>query len=112
MERDVRRDELLSFLRSETKVTEVQSIIGKNARGNALLLYVWGETDVPGAKLAISVDELKEFILHEYVNSEEAIEFTGLMKELEQHDWEEGEYVEHFEVGGIRIEDVYLGGPR
>lgn len=88
--------------------------LGANRAGSVLLCRAWGETDCPGVKLARTVDEVRAFLIAEWLGSEDAEDYDGsntlqgVLAELAAHDWREDRTLSwQFEIGGVSIEDVY-----
>lgn len=85
---------------------------GVNRQGDALLCYAWGETDRPSVMTARTRDDVRRFIVAEWLGIEDAIdanfelELPRIMAEIEAHDWDNGALEWEFEIGGVRIEDV------
>jgi hypothetical protein len=88
--------------------------LGRNRIGTALLCYAWGESDRPVFRAARTLDEVRAFIVQEWLGSEDAEDhdgsntLQGVLQELADHDWrDEGELVWTFEIGGVKLVDAY-----
>lgn len=85
---------------------------GVNRKGDALLCYAWGETDRPSVMTARTRDDVRRFVVAEWLGVEDAIdadfepELPKIMAMLDAHDWNDGALEWKFEIGGVRIEDV------
>jgi hypothetical protein len=86
--------------------------LGINRVGDAILCYAFGETDRPDVFLARSADDIRRFILTEWIDDEDNETFKDVMAEIAQHDWcEDGELRYEFEIGGVYFEDVVAVTP-
>jgi len=86
--------------------------LGVNRVGDAILCYAWGETDRPDAYLAKSADDVKRFIVTEWIDDENDPTVKEVMDEIASHDWsDDGQLQYDFEIGGIRFEDVVAVTP-
>jgi hypothetical protein len=86
--------------------------LGVNRLGNAILCYAWGETDRPNAMLAKSKEEVRRFIVLEWIDDDKDPMVQEIMDELAAHDWnEDGELGYEFEIGGCVFEDVVAVTP-
>lgn len=88
--------------------------LGLNRMGTALLCYAWGESDRPVFHAARTVDEVRAFIVQQWLGSEDAEDYDGsntlqgVLQQLAEHDWrDEGELVWTFEIGGVKLVDAY-----
>ena len=87
---------------------------GVNRQGEALLCYAWGETDRPSVMIARTRDEVQHFIVAEWLGVEDAIdddfqpELPKIMARIDAHDWHDGALEWEFEIGGVRLEDVFM----
>jgi hypothetical protein len=77
----------------------------------AWLCKAWGETDIPAATFAMKRDDLRAFIVREWLGDEDALDgddepsLPRVMDDLDSHDWSEPWDAE-FEIGGLKIERV------
>lgn len=86
--------------------------LGVNRVGDAILCLAWGETDRTDAYLARTAEDIKRFIVTEWIDDENDPTVKETMDELAAHDWnEEGRYEIQFEIGGISFEDVVAVTP-
>lgn len=88
--------------------------LGLNRLGNALLCYAWGESDRPVFHAARTLQDVRKFIVEEWLGSEDATDYDGsntlqrVLQELAEHDWrDEGELVWTFEIGGVKLVDAF-----
>lgn len=70
-------------------------------RGTAFLCEAWGETEVPGVAIVYDLEGVRDFFVREVGGDD-----IPTLEQLEEHDWEEPWEVK-FEIGGVRISDVY-----
>lgn len=81
--------------------------LGVGRLGNAILCYAYGETDRPDAFLAKSSEDVRRFIVTEWIGDDSDPHVQEVMDELARHDWrEERKLLYEFEIGGVRFEDV------
>lgn len=81
--------------------------LGKNRRGDSILCFAWGETDAPYSFIAKTVEEVRQFIIDQWIGDEQDPYLSDLMKEISDHDWfNDGELEWTFEIGGLRLQDV------
>ena len=86
---------------------------GMNRQGDTLLCYACGETGRPSVMVARTRDDVRRFIVTEWLGVEDAIdadfqpELPKIMARLDAHDWHDGALEWEFEIGGVRIEDVF-----
>ena len=87
--------------------------LGLNRLGNALLCYAWGESDRPVFRTARTLEDVRVFIVQEWLGSEDAQDYDGsntlqgVLQQLAEHDWrDEGELVWTFEIGGVKLVDA------
>lgn len=86
--------------------------LGVNRVGDTILCYAWGETDRPNAMLAKSKEEVRRFIVLEWIDDDKDPMVQEIMDELAAHDWrEDGELRYEFEIGGCTFEDVVTVTP-
>lgn len=86
--------------------------LGRNRVGDAILCYAWGETDRPYVMLAKSTEDVKRFIVTEWIGDEGDPYIKEVMEELATHDWREnGELKHEFEIGGVSFQDVVVESP-
>lgn len=96
-------------------VREPMLPLGFNRQGGALLCYAWGETDRPVVMVARTYDDVRRFIVAEWLGVEDAIdanfepELPKILDKIDSHDWNDGALEWEFEIGGVRIEDVSIG---
>lgn len=84
--------------------------LGVNRVGNAILCYAWGETDRPDACLVKTADEVRRFLIREAFGNDKDPMLAEWMKEIAEWDWrEDGQLEWTFEIGGVRLEDVFEG---
>ena len=88
--------------------------MGLNRAGTALLCYAWGESDRPLFSAARSVQDVREFILEQWLGSEDAEDYDGenslarVLAELAAHDWrDDGVMLWEFEIGGVKLTDAF-----
>lgn len=72
------------------------------------LCQAWGETDLPVACIVSRRDEIQSFIVREWFGSEDDPELPTVMAEFDAHDWKDGPLEWEFEIGGVRISQVYV----
>lgn len=86
---------------------EQQGLLGVNRKGNAILCVAWGETDRPNAMLAPSIDNVRQFIVEEWIGDKNDPLVEEVMQELSTHDWsEDGTLKFTFECGAMTFQDV------
>ena len=72
-----------------------------------LLCHASGESEVPGVAIARTREQVKAFIVGQWLG-EYNEELDDIMGEFDSHDWEDEAYLEwQFEIGGVRLEQVY-----
>lgn len=82
--------------------------LGLNRKGNALMCYAWGESDAPVVMLARTAGDVRQFIVEQWLGDSEDPDLPGILAEVAKHDhYEEGPKVWTFEIGGVRLEDVF-----
>ena len=88
--------------------------LGLNRAGTALLCYAWGESDRPVFHAAHTLDDVRKFIVEQWIGSEDHEDYDGantlqgVLQELADHDWlDEGELVWTFEIGGVKLVDAF-----
>lgn len=82
--------------------------LGTNRVGDTILCYAWGETDRPEVFLAKTVEEVKAFIVTEWIDDVNHPYVQEIIDQLAAHDWrEEGEILYEFEIGGVSFKDVF-----
>lgn len=88
--------------------------LGVNRQGDTILCFAWGETDRPHFLPAQSIEDVRHFIVAEWLGVEDAIgaDFEPVLPEImariAAHDWDDGPLEWEFEIGGVRIEDVFM----
>lgn len=81
--------------------------LGINRRGDALLCTAWGETDRPDAFIARTLDEVKRFLVTEWLGDGDNPNVVWILEQLAEHDWDEnGELLWELEMGGVQLQDV------
>lgn len=85
--------------------------LGVNRIGDAILCYAWGETDRPDVFLARSAADIKRFIVTEWIDDEYDPIVKEVMDNMYHYDWNNGELLYEFEIGGVRFEDVVAVTP-
>lgn len=81
--------------------------LGVNRLGDTILCYAWGETERPNVMLARTKEEVRRFIVLEWIDDDKDPMVQEIMDELAAHDWrEDGELTYEFEIGGCRFVDV------
>jgi hypothetical protein len=86
----------------------MSSLIGRNRRGNALLCYLWGETEVPVVAIARTTDDVKQFIANEWTGESDCEELSSILQQIDEYDFS-ADYSKlriDFEIGGAIFEDV------
>lgn len=81
------------------------SLIGKNRKGNALLCYFWGESDIPILALAKTTEEVRQAIAGEWLGEYDGEEMDSIMEQIADHDFSETLRFD-FEIGGAKFKDV------
>jgi hypothetical protein len=88
--------------------------LGLNRAGNALLCYAWGESDRPVFHAAHSLQDVRKFIVEQWLGGEDAEDYDGgnslarILAQLAKHDWrDDGELVWTFEIGGVKLVDAF-----
>jgi len=88
--------------------------LGLNRQGSALLCYAWGESDRPVFHAAHTLQDVRKFIVEQWLGSEDATDYDGsntlqgVLQELAEHDWrDDGELVWLFEIGGVKLVDAF-----
>lgn len=83
-------------------------LLGVNRVGTKILGLAWGEQDRPDAALLASVDEVRNFLVEEWIGDKDDPLVDEVMRELAAHDWNEDREISwSFEVGGISLRDVF-----
>ena len=87
--------------------------LGVNRLGDTILCYAYGETDRPNVMLAKTKEDVRRFIVIEWIADDQDPMVQEIMDELSKHDWrEESELLYEFEIGGCRFEDVVSVTPK
>ena len=88
--------------------------LGLNRAGTALLCYAWGESDRPVFAAARTLDDVRKFILEQWLGGDDATDYDGsnslqnILAQLAEHDWrDEGELIWMFEIGGVKLVDAF-----
>jgi len=88
--------------------------LGLNRAGNALLCYAWGESDRPVFHAAHSLQDVRKFVVEQWLGSDDAEDYDGenslarILDTLAEHDWrDDGELVWTFEIGGMKLVDAF-----
>lgn len=85
---------------------------GIGRKGNALLVYAWGETEADEAAICRTRGQLRRAIADLIVGDDEP-EIDRVMAELALHDfgneYDDGDYQVVFEIGGFWVRDVFAG---
>lgn len=84
-------------------------LLGQNRRGNALLCYAWGETDVPSVAIVKTTGELRDFISCDWLGESDGEEMESILQQVDDHDFSADDASKlrfDFEIGGVIIEDV------
>lgn len=89
-------------------VVACSDFLGVNRVGTKILGVAWGEQDRPDAALLASADEVRNFLVEEWIGDKDDPLVADVMRELAAHDWnEDSEITWRFEVGGITLRDVF-----
>lgn len=88
--------------------------LGVNRGGSAILCYAWGESDRPCARVVHTLEEVKAFIVEQWLGSEDSVGgddepvLPGLLAEIAEHDWQDDQSLTwDFEIGGLKLTDVF-----
>lgn len=77
-------------------------------KGNALLCVFSGETDCPVAVIVETKDDLQQAIVDNWTGDAEDEETVQVMQDIDAHDFvEKGDMKFEFEIGGVKISDVF-----
>lgn len=84
------------------------TLLGVNRVGTKILGLAWGEQDRPDAALLASVDEVRNFVIEEWIGDKDDPLVEQVMRELADHDWSEDLEIKWtFEVGALSLRDVF-----
>lgn len=89
-------------------VVACSDLLGVNRVGTKILGVAWGEQDRQDAALLASADEVRNFLVEEWIGDKDDPLVADVMRELAAHDWnEDSEITWRFEVGGVTLRDVF-----
>lgn len=72
-----------------------------------ILCHASGESEVPAVAIAKNRDQVRAFVLGQWVGGE-GPELDEAMAEFDAHDWGDEPWLEwKFEIGGVKLEQVY-----
>ncbi len=85
----------------------MSKLLGKNRKGNAMLCYLYGETDRPVVVIARTSDEVWSAITDNWTGDSLSDETRNALRDIDCNDFSENPVLEfRFEIGGARFEDV------
>ena len=108
--------ELQRLIAQETRdgLVAVSDGMGLNRVGTALLCYAWGESDRPIFHAAHTLQDVRKFIIEQWLGSEDHQDCDGenslarVLAQLAEHDWrDDGELLWEFEIGGVKLTDAF-----
>lgn len=76
-------------------------------RGDAWLCEAWDEADVPCATMAPDRATVQRFVVTQWLGDETDEQLLAIMAEFDERHWEDGPLLWEFEIGSVRVTDVY-----
>ena len=86
-------------------------LIGTSRKGNCLLCYFAGETDIPIVVAATTTEELASAIAEFCTGDIDSDETESILDQVREHDFsadDSQKLVIDFEIGFVSFEDVYF----